>query len=91
MDGDVISCMRTAAASAISAKVCQSVRNAFALTEAQLSVLVTSVCVCVLQLLMRPDAEVLTILGSGKQALSHYNVFTEMFSFKEVKTHTYTD
>lgn len=40
----------------------------------------------VLQLLMRPDAEVLTILGSGNQAVSHYSVFTEMFSFKEVKT-----
>ena len=33
---------------------------------------------------MRPEAEVLAILGSGIQALSHYNVFTEMFSFKEV-------
>ncbi|TKS90025.1 Ketimine reductase mu-crystallin [Collichthys lucidus] len=56
MDGEVITRMRTAAASAISAK-----------------------------LLMRPDAEVLAILGSGHQALSHYNVFTEMFSFKEVR------
>lgn len=33
---------------------------------------------------MRPEAEVLTILGTGKQALSHYEVFTEMFAFKEV-------
>lgn len=33
---------------------------------------------------MCPEAEVLTILGSGRQALSHYNVFTEVFSFKEV-------
>lgn len=40
----------------------------------------------VLQLLMHPDAEVLAILGSGLQAMSHYNVFTEMFPFKEVKT-----
>ncbi|KAI3364967.1 hypothetical protein L3Q82_001134 [Scortum barcoo] len=56
MDGDVITGMRTAAASAISAK-----------------------------LLMRPEAEVLTILGSGKQALTHYSVFTEMFSFKEAE------
>ncbi|XP_026170577.1 ketimine reductase mu-crystallin [Mastacembelus armatus] len=56
MDGDVITGMRTAAVSAVSAK-----------------------------LLMRPDAEVLAILGTGKQALSHYNVFTEMFSFKEVR------
>lgn len=39
-----------------------------------------------MQLLMHPDAEVLAILGSGHQAVSHYNVFTEMFSFKEVKT-----
>ncbi|XP_069012044.1 ketimine reductase mu-crystallin [Embiotoca jacksoni] len=56
MDGEVITGMRTAAVSAISAK-----------------------------LLMRPGAEVLAILGTGKQALSHYNVFTEMFSFKEVR------
>lgn len=56
MDGEVITAMRTAAASVISAK-----------------------------LLMRPDAEVLTILGTGKQALSHYNVFTELFPFKEVR------
>lgn len=44
----------------------------------------------VVQLLMRPDAEVLAILGSGNQAVSHYNVFTEMFSFKEVKTPAWT-
>ncbi|XP_070783452.1 ketimine reductase mu-crystallin [Enoplosus armatus] len=56
MDGEVITGMRTAAASAISAK-----------------------------LLMSPHAEVLAILGTGKQALSHYNAFTEMFSFKEVR------
>ncbi|XP_041670857.1 ketimine reductase mu-crystallin [Cheilinus undulatus] len=56
MDGDVITGMRTAAASAISAK-----------------------------LLMRPEAEVLAILGTGHQALSHYNAFTEIFSFKEVR------
>uniref|UniRef100_A0A3Q4AH35 Ketimine reductase mu-crystallin n=1 Tax=Mola mola TaxID=94237 RepID=A0A3Q4AH35_MOLML len=56
MDGEVITCMRTAAVSAISTK-----------------------------LLMRPEAEVLAILGTGKQALSHYTVFTEMFSFKEVR------
>ncbi|KAM8887723.1 ketimine reductase mu-crystallin [Synchiropus picturatus] len=56
MDGEVITSMRTAAVSAISAK-----------------------------LLMRPDAEVLAILGTGRQALSHYNVFTELFSFKEVR------
>ncbi|XP_074518823.1 ketimine reductase mu-crystallin [Halichoeres trimaculatus] len=56
MDGEVITGMRTAAASAISAK-----------------------------LLMRPEAEVLTILGTGIQALSHYNVFTEIFTFKEVR------
>nr|XP_020471549.1 ketimine reductase mu-crystallin [Monopterus albus] len=54
--GEVITDMRTAAVSAISAK-----------------------------LLMRPEAEVLAILGTGKQALSHYRVFTEMFSFKEVR------
>ncbi|XP_057681911.1 ketimine reductase mu-crystallin [Corythoichthys intestinalis] len=56
MEGNVITCMRTAAASAISAK-----------------------------LLMPHKAEVLAILGTGQQALSHYNVFTEMFSFKEVR------
>lgn len=41
-----------------------------------------------MQLLMNPEAEVLVILGTGKQALSHYNVFTEMFSFKEVKMYS---
>ncbi|XP_056153776.1 ketimine reductase mu-crystallin [Lampris incognitus] len=56
MDGEVITAMRTAAASAISAK-----------------------------LLMPAGAEVLAILGTGNQALSHYNAFTEMFSFKEVR------
>ncbi|XP_023805338.1 ketimine reductase mu-crystallin isoform X1 [Oryzias latipes] len=56
MDGEVITAMRTAAVSAISAK-----------------------------LLMPPQAEVLAILGTGKQALSHYRVFTEMFLFKEVR------
>ncbi|XP_076007778.1 ketimine reductase mu-crystallin [Genypterus blacodes] len=56
IDGHEVTAMRTAAVSAISAK-----------------------------LLMAPKAEVLAILGSGSQALSHYNVFTEMFSFKEVR------
>lgn len=42
--------------------------------------------VFVAQLLMRPEAQVLTILGTGKQALSHYDVFTEMFAFKEVNS-----
>lgn len=56
IDGEVITGMRTAAVSAISAK-----------------------------LLMRPGAEVLAILGSGQQARSHYAVFTEIFSFKEVR------
>lgn len=56
VDGELITAMRTAAASAISAK-----------------------------LLMSPEADVLAILGTGKQALSHYNAFTEMFSFKEVR------
>ncbi|XP_049615549.1 ketimine reductase mu-crystallin [Syngnathus scovelli] len=56
MEGNVITCMRTAAVSAISAK-----------------------------LLMPPKAEVLAILGTGQQALSHYTVFTEMFSFNEVR------
>lgn len=36
------------------------------------------------QLLMPAKSDVLTILGAGHQALSHYNVFTETFSFKEV-------
>uniref|UniRef100_A0A4W6CRZ6 Ketimine reductase mu-crystallin n=1 Tax=Lates calcarifer TaxID=8187 RepID=A0A4W6CRZ6_LATCA len=61
MDGEVITDMRTAAVSAISAK-----------------------------LLMRPGAEVLAILGTGRQALSHYNVFMEMFSFKEVRVWSHT-
>ncbi|XP_035001484.2 ketimine reductase mu-crystallin [Hippoglossus stenolepis] len=62
IDGEVITSMRTAAVSAISAK-----------------------------LLMRPEAEVLAILGTGIQALSHYNVFTEMFSFKEVRVWSHTE
>lgn len=39
---------------------------------------------------MHPRAEVLAILGSGNQAVSHYNVFTDMFSFKEVKAPAWT-
>lgn len=31
------------------------------------------------------QADVLCILGSGVQAVSHYEIFTEMFSFKEVR------
>ncbi|CAL8260644.1 unnamed protein product [Arctogadus glacialis] len=56
IDGEVITAMRTAAASAISAKW-----------------------------LMPAQAEVLAILGTGNEALSHYNVFTEIFTFKEVR------
>ncbi|XP_061666690.1 ketimine reductase mu-crystallin isoform X2 [Syngnathoides biaculeatus] len=56
MEGNAITCVRTAAVSAISAK-----------------------------LLMPPRAEVLAILGTGRQALSHYDIFTQMFSFKEVR------
>ncbi|XP_054455202.1 ketimine reductase mu-crystallin [Anoplopoma fimbria] len=56
IDGEGITGMRTAAVSAISAK-----------------------------LLMCPEAEVLAILGTGKQALTHYKIFTEMFPFKEVR------
>ena len=33
---------------------------------------------------MPAQAEVLAIVGTGKEALSHYNVFTEIFTFKEV-------
>ncbi|XP_036165995.1 ketimine reductase mu-crystallin isoform X2 [Myotis myotis] len=32
-----------------------------------------------------PSSEVLCILGAGVQAYSHYEVFTEQFSFKEVR------
>ncbi|KAL6095265.1 crym [Pungitius sinensis] len=56
IDGEEVTGMRTAAVSAISAK-----------------------------LLMSPGAQVLAILGTGKQALSHYHIFTEMFPFKEVR------
>uniref|UniRef100_A0A8C0G0A1 Ketimine reductase mu-crystallin n=1 Tax=Chelonoidis abingdonii TaxID=106734 RepID=A0A8C0G0A1_CHEAB len=35
--------------------------------------------------LMPADSEVLCILGAGVQAYSHYEVFTEQFSFKEVR------
>ncbi|KAJ6659774.1 hypothetical protein lerEdw1_018490 [Lerista edwardsae] len=37
------------------------------------------------KLLMPVDSEVLCILGAGVQAYSHYEIFTELFSFKEVK------
>lgn len=36
------------------------------------------------QFLKPPSSEVLCILGAGVQAYSHYEVFTEQFSFKEV-------
>ncbi|XP_034049311.1 ketimine reductase mu-crystallin-like [Thalassophryne amazonica] len=61
IDGEVITAMRTAAVSAISAK-----------------------------LLMRSEAEILAILGTGQQALSHYHIFTEIFSFKEVRVWSHT-
>ncbi|KAJ8363836.1 hypothetical protein SKAU_G00126670 [Synaphobranchus kaupii] len=37
------------------------------------------------KLLMPPKAEVLCILGSGHQAISHYEIFTQMFFFKEIR------
>ncbi|KAH0631923.1 hypothetical protein JD844_019826 [Phrynosoma platyrhinos] len=37
------------------------------------------------KLLMPVDSEVLCILGAGVQAYSHYDIFTELFSFKEVR------
>ncbi|NWI86169.1 CRYM reductase, partial [Pitta sordida] len=37
------------------------------------------------QLLMPACAEVLCILGAGVQAYSHYEIFTELFTFKEVR------
>lgn len=56
MDGEAITAKRTAAVSAISAK-----------------------------LLMPALSEVLCVLGSGQQARSHYDVFTKVFKFKEVR------
>lgn len=69
--------MRTAAVSAISAKVLSHFYHISGWSLPGMTVFVA-------QLLMHPEAEVLTILGTGKQALSHYDVFTEMFAFKEV-------
>nr|XP_060642612.1 ketimine reductase mu-crystallin [Anolis sagrei ordinatus] len=37
------------------------------------------------KLLMPANSEVLCILGAGVQAYSHYDIFTELFSFKEVR------
>ncbi|XP_068764129.1 ketimine reductase mu-crystallin [Struthio camelus] len=37
------------------------------------------------KLLMPASAEVLCILGAGVQAYSHYDIFTELFTFKEVR------
>ncbi|XP_055032004.2 ketimine reductase mu-crystallin [Misgurnus anguillicaudatus] len=56
MNGEAITATRTAAVSAISAK-----------------------------LLKPATSEVLCILGSGQQARSHYDVFTKVFKFKEVR------
>ncbi|XP_036428197.1 ketimine reductase mu-crystallin [Colossoma macropomum] len=56
MDGLDITHKRTAAVSAISAK-----------------------------LLKPAESDILCILGSGHQALSHYEVFMQLFSFKEVR------
>ncbi|NP_001188187.1 ketimine reductase mu-crystallin [Ictalurus punctatus] len=56
MDGTDITHKRTAAVSAISAK-----------------------------LLMPAQSDVLCILGCGHQAFSHYEIFTQLFSFKEVR------
>ncbi|KAG1936028.1 ketimine reductase mu-crystallin [Pimephales promelas] len=56
MDGEAITAKRTAAVSAISAK-----------------------------LFMPALSKVLCILGSGQQARSHYDVFTKVFKFKEVR------
>ncbi|XP_062859419.1 ketimine reductase mu-crystallin [Trichomycterus rosablanca] len=56
LDGMEITCKRTAAVSAISAK-----------------------------LLKPAQSDVLCIIGSGHQAASHYEVFTLLFSFKEVR------
>ncbi|MCJ8738365.1 hypothetical protein PDJAM_G00034740 [Pangasius djambal] len=56
MDGLDITHKRTAAVSAISAK-----------------------------LLMAAQSDVLCILGCGHQAVSHYEIFTKLFSFKEVR------
>ncbi|XP_056627024.1 ketimine reductase mu-crystallin [Triplophysa dalaica] len=56
MNGEAITAIRTAAVSAISAK------------------------------LLKPlVSDVLCILGSGQQARSHYDVFTKIFKFKEVR------
>lgn len=87
MDGEVITGVRTAAASAISAKVRFQGLFRIVWRRGDSEVLFFSF---VMQLLMPPDAEVLAILGSGNQAVSHYNVFTDMFSFKEVKTQSCT-
>lgn len=49
-----------------------------------------AVALFVFQLLKPSPAEVLCILGSGAQARSHYQAFTQQFSFKEVnKNHHY--
>ncbi|XP_053366874.1 ketimine reductase mu-crystallin-like [Clarias gariepinus] len=56
MDGTEITFKRTAAVSAISAK-----------------------------LLMPTQSDVLCIIGCGHQAVSHYEIFTKLFSFKEVR------
>lgn len=44
----------------------------------------SDLCPSFSQFLKPPGSEVLCILGAGVQAYSHYEIFTEQFSFKEV-------
>lgn len=85
MEGNVLTCMRTAAVSAISAKVCAPPSWGW---RSKKTLTACKICSFV-QLLMPAQAKVLAILGTGKQAQSHYNVFTEMFSFQEVRKIVY--
>lgn len=90
LGGDVITDKRTAAVSAISAKVqftsfrSECIHSLHSLLLSWWSQ-IDCKSVSVKQLLMHPKAEVLAIMGTGRQALSHYNIFTDMFSFKEVQ------
>ncbi|MCI4384109.1 hypothetical protein PGIGA_G00034760 [Pangasianodon gigas] len=77
MDGLDITHKRTAAVSAISAKVMDGLDITHKRTAA--------VSAISAKLLMPAQSDVLCILGCGHQAVSHYEIFTKLFSFKEVR------
>ncbi|XP_074137090.1 ketimine reductase mu-crystallin isoform X1 [Sminthopsis crassicaudata] len=88
MDGSVITAKRTAAVSAIATKVRLASNDKFYSQAVCVFVKLTFNCLLFhffQQFLKPPSSEILCILGAGVQAYSHYEIFTEQFSFKEVR------